>query len=463
MCTYLKKIILPLVLVFVSSCVSKRDQTWNALVLGLPEQLGVGAANVNMGLYVIKQTHEPIFRIDKYGQFYSQILKNWERNRDYSRLTFCPNEQLSFDSSTSFDSQYLKSFIDDYSSKMNLSVDSKIVENCLVSNIASDGKRFLTGLTKYENSPTHKVENKNYEYGLGKFEVSEFNKKELIMLRKEKNSNGFNKIVFKTYEGPEDLALKDKNFEDFNRVFVTDIPDWVQKEFKSFDVQLLQSVNLVLNIQDEKARKRLFHCIDVDKFRRAFAFGQTKFSEINNILPVGVLGGVSKRVEQNCSIPDESISYPFYNWKVYNFDSLKEYFDQLKKQNIHLSLENHSLDDFVSSVFKQPHPYKITVMAFDATIGSHEPFFTHLVNTNQAVIDSPLTEASPLLENLLKETNETKKEILVEQILTILKKSYYILPMYQEQRSFYYPKRIKDINLGNNFLEFPEIGELKIE
>lgn len=458
--SHIKKIILSFILV---SCSTEKDQIWNALVLGLPSNLGTVAANVNMGLYVVKQTHEPLFRLDKYGQFYSQVLTSWERNRDYTSFTFCPDSNLQFNKDQFFNQKFLSTFLKSYSKKNGYLTAISEIDTCTLVKVREKGREFLSNLTKYENAPTLEGKGKTFEYGLGKFQIEDFNKTKLIMKRKKDSSDGYNTIIFKTYEGPKDTALKNKNYEDFNRVFITDVPDWVKADFKSFDVQLLQSVNLVINIPNKEHRKRIFNCIDVSKFRRAFANGQTKFANIGNILPVGVSGGKPVKVNQNCKRESESVSYPFYNWKADNHDSLEKYFNEIKVKGINLKLENHSLDDFVSSVFKQPHPYKLTVMAFDATVGSHEPFFTHLVKKHQAVIDSPILKASDLLDSLLVETNEVRKEELVIELLRHLKESYYILPLYQEQRAFYYPKHVKNINLGNNFLEFPEIGELKID
>ena len=458
--SHIKKIILSFILV---SCSVERDQTWNALVLGLPSNVGTSVANVNMGLYVIKQTHEPIFRLDKYRQFHSQLLESWERNRNYTQFIFCPKSDLKIFDSYLFDEIFLYKFLTHYSNKNNYQSKIEIRDTCIVIKVKEKGKEFLSNLTKYENAPTLKLKDKKFEYGLGKYQIEEFSKTKLVMKRKKDSSDGYNTIIFKTYEGPKDEALKDKHYEDFNRVFVTDVPSWVKEDFKSFDVQLLQSVNLVINIPNKNHRKRIFNCIDVSKFRSAFAYGQKKFANIGNILPVGVLGGKPIQVSQNCKRESVSISYPFYNWKTDNHDSLKKYFRELKSKGINLKLESHSLDDFVSSVFKQPHPYKITVMAFDATVGSHEPFFSHLIKEHQAVIDTPILEASKILDSLLVETNEAKKGEFVIELLKHLRESYYILPLYQEQRAFYYPKHVKNINLGNNFLEFPEIGELKID
>ncbi|MBF0361148.1 MAG: hypothetical protein HQK49_09060 [Oligoflexia bacterium] len=480
--TYYKKIAIAFVFILLlslilisSSCSRYKDDTWDAVLLGFPAKISPEVAGVNMGLYILKQTHEPLFRINDNGQYVSKLLLEWNRDDHFKTFTFCPNTNLIFSEGKSFDLDYFKSYLNNSLKKFNTapseisiyeSNTNKNTHKCIQINFQKPSEYFLTYLTYYENAPSLKSKDERIEYGLGSYWVDSMDNMKIILKRKKSESGKFNSIILHNFNDSS-LNLNDRKIEDFNRVLIAQLPSWLAKEYTSYDVSLLQTVNLVINVKDSNLREFIYNCIDINSFRHAFVPNQKDFLSIKNILPIGLRQAQEGLPKQECNkhirakVNGKSIT--FLNWKDDNIESLTNYLKNLKKEfNVNIKLKNVSLNEFINVVLTKPHPYQLTVVALDTVRPDYSAFYYYLAGYKDCLTDIEIPPIKATLTNI-QNTKEFKDQLpFVDIINKEIEKNKIILPLYQEMRKFYYPPRIKGLMLGENYLEYPEVSELEI-
>ncbi|MCT4642772.1 MAG: hypothetical protein N4A33_10805 [Bacteriovoracaceae bacterium] len=457
--TYFKTLIVGLIFIL-TSCSDNKDRNWNTIAVGLPKEVKPSIAQINMGLYVIKQTHEPILRPKNRNELYSQILSKWNRNKNNTAFKFCLKENLVFDDDMPYKQEEFHNHLKVITKKIASDVVIKKSNQCSIVEFKGPQNDFLSYLAKYENAPSKKVTNRPWEIGLGPYKVVSLEDQKIKLIRKKPTDDGYNEIIFESYNGADDKILKRKEIEDFNRVLITDLPSWIKESYKEYNVALLQSVNLLINVKNKDERKYLFNCLDIEKFRQAFMPKQLSFTDIKTILPIGIPSAKKGKAAQNCKKLEKlSPKYKFYNWNKSSSESLKNYFADLKeKTNILIEVVDITMDYFVEIILKNPHPYDLTVAALDAVSIDYDAFYSPVLS-DVSVIDFR-DDKSQKLYNKFKTAN--KKGLILEDLNKAILESNLILPLYQEVRDFYYPKQIKNLNLGIDDLEYLEIGDLKI-
>ena len=463
--SYSQKIIFLIFLL--CSCIGeKKDQTWDVIAVGIPEEITTKVAMINMGLYVLKQTHEPILRVKNRNEYISNILREWERDASSKKFKLCVKDGLTFDTHI----PALRKDIIDHIRKITKQFDKKAQINlagslnhrgCVWINFDRSMPSYLEYLTQYENAPTLVAQGKKWELGLGPFRVVHLAKDTLELERKVKVKNGHNKIRFHSYSGSQDQILQNKNIEDFNRVFIGDLPAWIKAEYNNYGVALFQTVNLLINVQDRQDRETIYHCLDIDKFRRAFMPKQQEFADIQNVLPMGVPGSKKGKAQQNCNSKSSDKEYLFYNWNKTSRSALQSFFVEFhQKTGITIKIVDISKNDFVNIVLKSPHPYHLTVVAIDAVRADYDAYFAPLVS-KKSVFDIELPQARKVFKKIANLDGQEKLRH-IDLVNQHLANSALILPLYQEIRKFYFPKQIKNLKVGGNDLEYIEVGELEI-
>jgi len=56
------------------------QSTWDVLIKILPTNIVAREAGLNTALYVLKQIHEPLFRINDGDNYESRVLSSWGRS-----------------------------------------------------------------------------------------------------------------------------------------------------------------------------------------------------------------------------------------------------------------------------------------------------------------------------------------------------------------------------------------------
>jgi hypothetical protein len=459
---YEKIVILFLLMLSIASCSRKHDDvTWDIIAVGLPKIITPSVANINMGLYILKQTHEPFFRYRKRTELYSNLFKTWNRDLKYQRFNFCLKNDLYFNEEKKYTIRGLKSDLMKVIKKFNSEYKLNIKNNCIKISFNKSQNNFLDILTKYENSPSHSLPSSNWEDGLGPFYITGMGIKKISLERKEKVSNGYNFINFWSYSGANDNILNQDGIEDYNRVLIQDLPTEKLKDYQKFNVALLQTINLVLNIKDRELRKNLFNCMDISDFRKAFMPKQKNFLDVGSILPIGIPFSKQGKIAQDCDFSsikrDEVIK--FYNWNKSSSISLKGFFTNLKrKTGLNIEVIDISMNQFVDMVLKSPHPYDLTVVALDAIDVNYNAYFSPVID-KKSILDVKRKR----LDKLYNKFKDTKpNEFSVRSITSAISKEHLLLPLYQEVRDFYFPKHVKALTLGKNDLEYLEINELEL-
>lgn len=437
-----------------------QDQTWEMLSLGLPKKITPQVAPINMGYYILKQTHEPLFRYNDDGQFYSKVLSNWSRLTDDRRFILCPNQSLKFSNEAYFTLNFLEGFLKKSVTKLG-KAKIHLDGQCLSVLFDKPQKEFLKYYSTYEMSPSIPSTNPQIEYGLGPFIVESVSSQEIDLKRKDFVANGFNRIRAINYKGLNDSNLNNKSIEDFNRIYLSDLPHWVKAEYANYGVMLLQSINLLINHPDKKLREIVYNCLNVTQLRKAFMPAQKEFYDIANILPVGIIGAKNEKPFQDCKLlKPKHNKLKFVNWKSDNVEQISNYFRIFsKKLNIQTTIENISASEFLLRVIETPHRYDLTVVALDATRPDGNIFYQYLVGKGQRLLDFNIPQAEELYDKLIHGEVEKEKRDIIEKLNKTLQEEAVILPLYQEVRRFYYPKRIKNLRLGKDFLEYPEISD----
>ncbi|HAH31591.1 MAG TPA: hypothetical protein DCL44_04690 [Elusimicrobia bacterium] len=446
----------------VFGCSKPKDYFWGVYFSGLPERIFAELAGEDAVFYILKQTHEPILRRDDGENYSSRILKNWRRSVDSSIYTFCPDTSQRFNTQYAFSTEYLKTHIAFITRRYSPDFAVSQTGGCVVVDFKKSRKGYLEFLTKYTNAPTIR-ENGNIEAGLGAFYVADISKEKIVLKRKKYCGKGYNTITVYEYGGISDLNPQKIDLKDFNRIPESEIPENVSKQFLSFENISLKSVSLVINSPNIKLRKIVYNCVDIVKLRQAF-FPKTKgFYDIATILPVGVPGGQAGRPMQLCSKPHqmEGTTLIFANWRSDNQRQLETFAtDFHKTTGIIMKIKNYSAYDLVKTLFKRPHPYNLVMIGNSLVQPEYDVFFKDFLKKD-GLLDFDLPHLNSLRNSMIKEEDDHEKTNIAVKIAEGLSSEAAVLPLYQETRSFYYPTEIKNLTVGKNFIEYPDVGDLR--
>lgn len=443
-----------------------QDASWDVIALGLPERVAPTIASINMGYYILKQTHEPLFRNDTDGEYYSLLLDSWQRNFDYTFYRFCLKKGLEFSTDQPFKISEFHDYVHKTLKKVDLNYHLKMDTDCVELSFNKSTPQILDVLASYENAPSLQSNLSKATNGLGLYRVQSISADEILLVRKTESRSGYNKIRFLRYKGPGDKNLTNHSIEDFNRIYVSEMPHWVKRAYRRFDVPLLQSINLVVNIPNDSIRKIVYDCIDVKALRQAFMPDQKTFKDISTVFPIGISGALPGLPLRSCNLPDKHNrilpELVFLNWKKGNKEPLtKTFLNFEKKTGLHIAVNDATESYLVNTALKPPHPYHLFIVALDSTRPSPIPFVGHFFDDSQRLVDFALPSGAQISEALKMTVDSKDMEKLSKEVIKLLQDNYVVLPLYQEVRDFYYPKKVKGLALTKDFLQYPFIAELR--
>lgn len=451
-----------------SSCARKQDQVWQALLPALPPRISTELAGINVELYILMQTHEPLFRTGDGLNFQSAVLRDWSRSLDSRRYRFCPDTSLRFDPAHEFSVDSFRAHIERVTPRFN-SAFSVARDSACVSVIFAEAQHgYFDFLSLYENAPTQAQADARVEAGLGPYRVADFSAEKVVMTRKVPIRDGYNEIVLRLFKGSRDPELGNRRITDFNRIPPGDLPAWVKADYQDIGGSLPKSYNLVINHADPRIRRAVYGCLDLDGLRRAYFPGKNSFYDLKTLLPVGIPGAQPGKPEQTCDIralPPRGSTPPlvFVNWAGDNDEALRRLFDDFSaKTGIKVDIKRRTLSDLASVIFKRPHPYHLVVLALDSVRPDAQSFLDYVV-TPVGLLDVDLPKASRLYPRMLAEKNPARRRALTVDIMDEITRQAVVLPLFQDARRFYYPTGIRNINTGDGFQgEYPNIGELRL-
>lgn len=440
---------------------AEQDAVWEVMSGGLPVRVSVTDASINSSIYVLKQTHEPLFRADDGEIVHSRLLKSWSRTPRSTDFEFCPDTSFKFDERHLFSLQYFH----DYISKVAKIFDKRATVlgagRCVKISFKTSRKEFLKFLTSYEYAPTVK-KGKDIELGLGKFFVESISKDRLVLKRKEPESHSYNKVIFHQYTGPADPNLKSRQISDFNNIPSFDIPEWVKTEYFHFDSPILRSIDLIINHPDKDIRSAVYNCMDYNALRRAYVPKRSSFIDIKNMLPIGVPGAEAGSPMQNCtkSLPVKAPEkhLVFLNLAYDNDEEMAAFSrDFQNRTGIKVDVVRYPDNEVDAAVFNYPRRYNMVIVVIDAVRPDSAAFFDYLVGTNSYFDSLPSFLGKQYLQILKEDGGKPAAESMAAK----LGEEALVLPLYQNIGTFYYPQKIKNMIVGRGFIEYPEVADFR--
>lgn len=449
-----------LLVMFSALVITRPDQQnkqWEVLLADVPQKVSTKDAAINGVFYVLKQTHEPLFRLDNGQDYTSRLLKSWRRDLAYSRYTFCPDTSLTFIQGKEFSSEYFKQYISSVTGAFDHTASISGVNGCFDVRFDRPRKSYLDYLTRYQQAPTIDTGGA-FEAGLGPFYARTMNADEIRLIRKGPVSHGYDTILIHRYTGTSDPQLQNKNISDFNKISAVDIPEWVKSRQVGFQDVVLNTVTLVINHPDRTIRKAIYNCMNVDGFRRAFISQRKEFLNIQNVLPIGVAGAEPGLPTQTCSANLKAGGkLIFANLRPGNEAELGLFFKSFfNKTGLQVQIITYPVPVFLDMLKKTPKKYNLVVMSKDAVQSDQAPFlkYTH-------ILDYKMPGVTMKYEEMERTDDPEKRNLLGGEIASDISREYAVLPLYQSGREYHYPKGIKNLVVGRGFFEYPEVAELR--
>lgn len=446
-------------------CRSRSDNgKWETFLLGIPEEVTTRRAVETATYYILKQTHEPLIRRDDGQNYRSRLLKDWSRDLQAKSYTFCPDVSLKFNDHQSFDLGFFEAYIKGVTKQYAPDFKLSRAGGCFKVSFQKPRKGYLDFLASYEHAPTVQRAG-GIEDGLGPFSVVSVNADRIELSRKSKIRNGYNEIVAREFNQRNAAKYDFSRASDINNISASDASSMVWDNYVSFDTIQLRSDVVVINHPDRGVRRQVYNCLDVDAFRRAFLPQRNDFYDIKNILPVGVLGAVPGRPEQVCTPMrggnKKEREIVLYNHKGGNTGPLEKFAAGFNaRSGLRLKIVQCTPQQLVRVLHKYPRPFNLAVLGLDTVAPDYQTFFDCFVRED-GYFDFKLPRISKLYYDMGREDDPDLKLKLVSKILGEIYKEAVVLPLCQTIRKSFYPRQIKNINIGRGFIEYPEVGDFR--
>jgi len=435
----------------------RQNKQWEVLLADVPQKVSTKDAAINGVFYVLKQTHEPLFRLDNGQDYTSRLLKSWGRDLTYSRYTFCPDTSLIFIRGRKFSPEFFEQYLSSVTKAFDPAAVVSGLDGCFEVRFNRPRKSYLDYLTRYQQAPTIDTGDA-FEAGLGPFYAQAMSAEEIRLVRKSPATRGYDTIVIHRYAGSSDPQLQNRHISDFNKISAVDIPDWVRSQQVGFQDVVLNTVTMVVNHPDKNIRKAIYNCLDVDGFRRAFISQRKEFLDIQNVLPIGVAGAEPGRPAQACqSKLKHDGKLIFANLRPGNEAELEHFFKSFfNKTGLQVKVVTYPVPAFLEMIKKTPKGYNLVVMSKDAVQSDQAPFLKY-----SHILDYDLPGVNIKYEAMQHMDDPEKRNLLGAEIANDISREYAVLPLYQSVREYHYPKGIKNLVVGRGFFEYPEVADLR--
>lgn len=452
-------IFIPAVLLF--GCARESD-VWVVMVNAIPARYSARGAVDMETSYMLRQTHEPLFRRDDGENFQSRLLKKWSRSPDSARYSFCPDTGLVFSGARTFSTGYFESYISSVTRVYSPDFSMVSAGGCVDIVFRKPAPGYLRFLSGYEQAPSVAVSDR-VEAGLGPFEVVEMSTAAVRLERKVRVSNAYNSILLRLYKTGEDIS-GDTNVADFNKVIFD--KNWDTGGHFAFDAVEPRAVVLLINHPEKAVRSSVYNCLDIDAFNRAYVPSLGKFNYIGTVLPMGMVGAQWGRPAQVCKAPGRSApSRPLVlaNYQPKNDESLGKYLEGFAlKTGIAVKAKRYSSKELIDLIKEKPprQPYQLIVFMLDSSRNEYAEVLDYFYGDNTVIADMP---ASPkkAYRDLVREEDPGKREALARELAAFLADEHFALPLFQYSKTLRYPKNIKNINVGRGFIEYPEVADFR--
>ena len=433
------------------------DRTWETMLGDCPLDVTTGGVISNGKLYILKQTHEPLFRLDDGQNYTSKVLTSWSRSLDSRVYVFCPDTSLKFDASHAFTADFFGNHIREAVRKFDPRARVSASSGCFKVEFEKSQGSFLDFLSDYPQAPSIIVSS-NVAVGLGEYYVKSLASNQIVLLRKRPRYRGYNKVIAHRYLGATDPMLQNRNITDFNKISSAFIPAWAKSSYVRFNDAVLSSVFVIINHPDKEIRDAVYNCMDVTSLRMAFMPELGITYDIQNVLPIGMPGAVPGKARQICSVPKKLHGkLLFADLRTGNEASLRAFMRSFQERTgIKVEVVNWISPKFAAALSKKPKQYNLVIISANASgwdTGFYLDYFDWL--------DYELPEIKRAYSEMSKASDPLLKNELSRKVVEGYSKERVILPLYQAAREYYYPRDIKNLMIGRSFMEFPVIGDYR--
>lgn len=454
------------------------SDVWEVFLLGIPAHIDTSLYNSNMGIYLLRQTHAPLFEHRDDGSYQSSILSSWERDRHYKTFSFCLNGQHEHETNAEFFPgkrlsatlvrELLQKVMQDHHYLGDVVLNP--LTSCVKVTLQHSCPELLSHLASYRYAPTlsHSGDGHalGFEWGLGDFYPIYQNHEMVILKRKKIDFFSFRKINIIRFYNYQKLreghfAHLGKRVDDYNHLLVEQIPLSVKKNYHKSYVPLLQTVNLVLNHPAIEVRDFFYNCVDMDELLHAFFPEQKSFYHIKSPLPVGLKGGEKGVISQQCHPATLASTFKgkefiFVNWNDAVQSNVEAFWQKFNaKFGVHVKVKKMALNEFILKALQVPHDFDLSIMAIDGVEEGSYDFFKCLVD-QQKIIDQDY----PLLKDYISKLIYDDSSL--EQVAHFITEKRIVLPLFQEIRPFYWPHYYGNFKDQDNFLGQPQLGKLEL-
>ncbi len=445
---------------------NKDDQVWDVVFMGIPNSLNPQDVEVSTVGYLLNQTHRPLFYKNQDGVYRSDLLSKIAQDQSGLNLSLCVREQIQLGSSRLLQSSDLHSFISRRTSELNLKVDIESNGQCLLLKFKELHHDFFDIFSKMENAPSWNFGD-SFDEGLGDFYVSKSNSDYIELTRKSENKRGFNKIMVHAYvnQGALESLISSRRIEDLNRISAELVPKYIRETYASYEVALLQTGILLLNIKNDELRRLIYNCLNISDFRIAFSPGQAFFKDIKTILPIGVPGAQSGKPDQHCNLngasPKRFGKVSFWNWKDNNREQLKQFLDHFSsKIGIEIEYQEVAPERLFSIVKHDEQKHELIVIGLSANEFHYRDFYQYLLDPKHTILSKIPIDFRKEIDLLDARPSLRLQSELIQKLDSALFEKAVALPLFQQIRPFFYPKELKGLEFGSNFLAHPIVSEI---
>lgn len=441
------------------------SDVWEVLIGTRPKEIHSRNASETPTFYILKQTHEPLFRQPDGQNYTSRILRSWKRDALSTEYTFCPDTALRFGGNANFSLVFFLEYLSRLLAQYDNTAGLRVREGCAVVSFSKPMPGFLEFLAQYENAP-HMNPDSKIERGLGPFFVESMGK-EIVLKRKIRVANGYNTIILHEYSGKKDPLLDSQRISDFNKLSGFQQPKWLRRKYTGLDNVELRVAALAINSPDRRLRQAIYQCIDVEEFRKAFLPEKNGFLNISSVLPIGVSGGIPGLPAQDCS--SAQINYlkgkriVLANLYDNNRASLKMFSAKfLKKTGAELTIKDYVPADLVKELYDRSgrKSYNLIVIVSDTFRPEYKPFLEYYLGPDSAIDYLPQRSKALYKKLLYEDVHDVKTELAIS-LSEQIEEQALALPLYQGGQKLFYPRQIKNLEVGRGFSEYPEVAEFR--
>lgn len=451
-------------IIFLFISVRKSEEVAWGVIGEIPPSINTDKGIDTSTYYIVRQTHEPLFRCDDLQNYTSLILKNWYRSADCKRFVFYPDTSLKFNKVERLTEEYFTDFVRSITTRYGADFNLTGTTDSVTVEFKEPQKKYLYFLTWYENAPA--IRSGNIEYGLGKFYVASYTRDKIVFIRKQQVRDGYNKIVFYNYTGDDDQVLHNRKIQDFNLLSPFQQPEWIKKEYAGIKNPDPRTIVLLINHPDKETRKKLYNCLNVAQFRKAFVPKRNEFYDVKTVLPVGIPGAKPGLPDQFCqegkTIWTGGIS--LINQRDDNQEPLAEYLRGFHQRTgiriITKAIDYQDLIKIIKNPKRKPYSYNMLQIILDTFRPDHKVFFEY-TSGPKSFLDITLPEVEKLFRELLLADGLDSQTKIAENLADKLGQEGMILPLYQTYSTIYYPREIKNIIVGKGFTQYPEVADFR--